>query len=67
MNPAFAAIAPIYYQLPLLILLISLVYSATRFDQWGMILQETGRWVVNMGSFLLGIGVVLYLLATIIR
>ena len=30
--------------LPLLIVLISLVYSATRFDEWGAILREAVRW-----------------------
>ena len=56
----------IYWQLPILILVISLVYSATRYDEWGAIFKETGRWIFNMTAFMGGIGVVLYFLATFI-
>ena len=56
----------IYWQLPILVVVISLVYSATRYDQWGAILREAVRWVFNMAAFMGGIGVVLYLLATFI-
>lgn len=38
--------------LPILILLVSLVYSATRFEAWPAILAETGRWIVRLLSFL---------------
>jgi hypothetical protein len=55
-----------YWQLPVLILVISLVYSATRYDQWSAIAKETLRWVLNMSVFLVAIGVVLFLLATFI-
>ncbi len=51
--------------LPLLIVLISLVYSATRFDQWGPILREAVRWGGRLVAFLGGIGVVLYLLTRV--
>ena len=34
----------IYWQLPILIVVISLVYSATRYDEWGAILREAVRW-----------------------
>jgi hypothetical protein len=40
----------VYWHLPILIVLISLVYSGTRFDEWGPILLEAFRW----GSRLLG-------------
>ncbi len=30
--------------LPILIVIVSLVYSATRYDQWGAILKEALRW-----------------------
>jgi hypothetical protein len=46
--------------LPLLIVLTSLVYSATRYDRWSSILYEAGRWGVRLGAFLLGIVVVLF-------
>jgi hypothetical protein len=56
----------LYWHLPFLILIISLVYSATRFDAWDAIIPETFRWIRRMVVFLGGIGVVLYLLATVI-
>ena len=43
--------------------IISLVYSATRYDDWGAILREAVRWGLRMTSFLGGIGVVLYFVA----
>jgi hypothetical protein len=49
----------------LLIVLISLVYSATRFDQWGPILREAVRWGGRLVAFLGAIGVVLYLLTRV--
>lgn len=48
--------------LPLLIILISLVYSATRFDEWGPILREALRWGLRLALFLVAICVVLYIL-----
>jgi len=62
MNPSLAPFS-IYWQLPILIIVISLVYSATRFDQWGDILRESARWARNMGLFLAVIALVLYALA----
>jgi hypothetical protein len=53
---------PFYWHLPLLIVVISLVYSATRFEQWTRILSESVRWGLRMGVFLLGIGLILYVL-----
>jgi len=49
--------------LPLLIVLISLVYSATRYERWGSILREAVRWAVRLTGFLGAIGVVLYLIS----
>ena len=57
----FASLA-LYWHLPILIVLISLVYSATRYDDWPAIFHEAYRWGRNMVGFLLGVGVVLYLL-----
>ena len=56
----------IYWHLPILIVVISLVYSATRFDRWQNILGEAFRWGGRMALFLLGIGVVLYLISIFI-
>ena len=55
--------ASIYWHLPFLVLAISLVYSATRFDQWDAIFQETFRWGLRMTAFLLIIAVILFVLA----
>jgi hypothetical protein len=55
-----------YWQLPVLIVVISLVYSATRYDHWELILREAFRWGSRMVGFLLMIGVVLFLVATFI-
>ncbi|HYT88186.1 MAG TPA: hypothetical protein VEL76_05665 [Gemmataceae bacterium] len=60
------AMADIYYHLPVLIIVISLVYSATRFDDWHAIFHEAFRWGLRMAGFLLAIGLVLFLLATFI-
>jgi hypothetical protein len=58
--------ADIYYHLPILIIVISLVYSATRFDDWRAILHEAFRWGIRMAAFLLAIGAVLFALASFI-
>lgn len=55
-----------YWQLPLLIVLISLVYSATRYDQWDLILREAFRWGSRMVVFLVSIAVALFLVAMFI-
>jgi len=53
----------IYWQLPILIVVISLVYSATRYDHWRAIVHEAVRWGRNMIVFLGVIALVLYALA----
>ena len=58
------AVVPYYWHLPLLILVVSLVYSATRFDQWGPIFREAVRWGLRLSAFLLAIVVILYVVAT---
>jgi Na+-transporting NADH:ubiquinone oxidoreductase subunit NqrB len=64
-NPGAASTAPrhmpYYWHLPLLIVAISLVYSATRFDAWSSILREAVRWGVRLTLFLFAIIAVLYL------
>ena len=57
---------PYYWHLPLLIVVISLVYSATRFERWGSIFREAVRWGARMAGFLLAIAAVLGLLSLII-
>jgi hypothetical protein len=52
-----------FIDLPILLVLVSLVYSATRYDDWTQIFKETGRWLGRLFLFLGGIGVVLFFLA----
>jgi hypothetical protein len=64
-----AGLAPLfalgyYWHLPILIVVISLVYSATRFDDWGPILREAFRWGLRLTAFLAVIVAALYVLAT---
>jgi hypothetical protein len=56
----------VYWHLPIMIVLISLVYSATRFEQWKSILREAFRWGLRMTVFLVLIELVLFGLATFI-
>lgn len=51
--------------LPLLIVIISLVYSGTRFDEWSLIWREALRWGLRLTAFLGTIGVVLYIVANL--
>lgn len=53
------ALAELYWHLPVMIVIISLVYSGTRYDRWGSILHEAFRWGVRMGLFLVGIVLIL--------
>ena len=59
----FAA-ASIYWDLPVLLIAVSLVYSATRHDRWDRIVKEAAGWIVRMVGFLGGLGIVLYILST---
>ena len=59
MNSPLAA-ATIYWHLPILLVVVSLVYSATRHDRWRMILSEAARWGVRMAFFLGAIAIGLY-------
>ncbi len=52
-----------YWHLPILIVLISMVYSATRYDQWDLIIREAFRWGLRLTGFLLAILGVLYLVS----
>ncbi|HET6573735.1 MAG TPA: hypothetical protein VFG68_09055 [Fimbriiglobus sp.] len=59
MTPLFASVS-IYWDLPVLLVTFSLVYSATRHDRWDRILREAVGWGVRVGGFLLVVGVALY-------
>jgi hypothetical protein len=53
----------IYWHLPILLVVISLVYSATRFDQWGAIFHEAFRWGLRLFTFLAGVVAALYVVS----
>jgi hypothetical protein len=53
----------IYWDLPIILVIVSLVYSATRHDRWDLIIHEAIRWGVRMTTFLLGVGLVLTIFA----
>ena len=52
-----------YLQLPILLALISIVYSATRYDEWPDIFAEAFRWGSRMLLFMVAILAVMYALA----
>ena len=54
----------IYLHLPVLIVVVSLVYSATRHDRWEKIVREAVHWGFRMTTFLLTIGLILFALST---
>jgi hypothetical protein len=54
----------IYIHLPILIVVVSLVYSATRHDNWNKIVREALHWGVRMTTFLFVIGAILFVLST---
>jgi hypothetical protein len=49
------------FHLPVLIIVVSVVYSATRYDQWGAILKEAVRWGLRLTGFLAAVAGVLML------
>jgi hypothetical protein len=56
--------ASIYWDLPVLLVVVSLVYAATRHDRWDKILSEGFGWGFRIALFLVGIGLALYVLST---
>jgi nucleoside recognition membrane protein YjiH len=52
-----------WIHLPILIVVVSMVYAGTRYDDWPNILREARRWVVRLLGFLFAVVVVLYLVA----
>jgi hypothetical protein len=68
-GPEFAlapllAVSVTWVHLPVLLVIVSLVYGATRFDDWPSILRESLRWVFRLTVFLVVIVAILYVLAT---
>jgi hypothetical protein len=62
------AMFPLYFygHFPILLILVSLVYSATRYEEWGAILREAWRWGIRMAVFLLAIAAALFVLALLL-
>jgi len=58
--PLAALFASHYWQLVPLIVIVSLVYSGTRYDQWDHILKDACRWGLRLCGFLGGIGLALF-------
>jgi hypothetical protein len=52
-----------WVHLPILIIVVSLVYAGTRYDDWPNIFKEARRWVVRLVGFLGAVVLVLYVLA----
>lgn len=63
MMPLLAAMS-IYWDLPVLLVAVSLVYAGSRHDRWDLIFREAFGWGVRIALFLVSIGVVLYLIST---
>ncbi len=56
----------IYYDLPVLLVAFSLTYSATRHDDWHLIVREAVGWAGRVGGFLLVVGVGLFALSSLL-
>ncbi len=56
----------IYLHLPLMLLVISLVYSATRHEDWDEILGEAFRWGIRMFGFMGVVALVLFVVGFLI-
>lgn len=59
--------ASIYWELPVLLVVVSLVYSATRHDRWDRIAWEALGWGFRIAGFLAMIGVGLYVLSSYVE
>ncbi|MFL5327920.1 MAG: hypothetical protein ACJ8C4_03315 [Gemmataceae bacterium] len=57
----------VYWHFPMLIVTVSLVYSATRFEKWDQIVREAIFWGLRMTMFLAAIGVGLHVFAALDR
>ncbi len=52
----------IYWHFPILLITVSLVYSATRYEEWPEIFREAVTWGGRMAFFLVSIGVTLWVI-----
>ncbi len=51
----------IFWYLPPLFLLVGLVYSGTKYDEWPAILRDAIWWQIRLLLFLSGLGLVVFL------
>jgi hypothetical protein len=65
--PTWYTDIPFFWHLPILLALVSLVYSGTRHDDWPSILGEAFRWGSRMAVFMLCVGVAMYALCYLPR
>lgn len=56
----------IFWHLPALVVPISLVYGATRFETRGEILREAIHWVRRLLVFLVGVGLMVHVLTWLV-
>jgi hypothetical protein len=54
----------IYWDLPVLMVVVSVVSAATRHDRWDKIVAEALGWGIRITIFLFAIGLTLFLLST---
>ncbi|QDU60685.1 hypothetical protein Pan216_15340 [Planctomycetes bacterium Pan216] len=62
MTPLFASLNMHWY-LPPLVIAVSLVYSATRYEDWGLIWRHAIRWALYILAFLGSAYLVLFLIS----
>ncbi len=55
-----------YLHLPIMLILVSLVYSATRYDEWDLIVGNALRGCVYIVTFLGSVFVVLWILSAVV-
>ena len=67
MLPSWITIVPFFWHLPILLALVSLVYSGTRHDDWPSILGEAFRWGSRMAVFMFCVGIAMYALCFLPR
>lgn len=58
--------ASIYWHLPVLVVLVSLIYSATRFDDWHRILRHAFRGGMYIVVFMGGVFLFLVFLSSVL-
>jgi hypothetical protein len=50
----------VFIHFPIMIVLVNILFSAARYDDWGHILQHAGRGVIYIITFLGGVFLFLY-------